>query len=657
MAKKQVEIKEEKQEAKHNIPYFDKNGMQKFLILEEGIFNKFKQADQHYNISKKYIEETWIHIWNKAIKSYLLYTGDREQYIKDWQSNVHIGAIRQKLDVYISYLEDMPMQYIVNGLDAEAFEQARPDDILMRTRKDFVENDINYISNITDFPIQAGIGLIEGMQFGTTTIKTYYQNFWDTELVLPAFINGEFMDITYKPKQINTPISEALDIYHIFPDPFWGRDPKYVTERNIVKINTFMELFSHMIMSEDNDIKFNKEDLADILTNKNNSNYEDFGSIRDAIYRHHNLKYSKTCSLYKNMRPTTTDTVHTGTPSEERKTDNVEFRLTEYEDRIILIANGYPVYVGVNKNHKLMYRFVNAYQGRLLFTESPTLLLAGMEETEMSFFNNYVDNARSAAINRWMASRADFEWTPEIADIPPGWVLWADRMTENTLRPMPMQQVTDYGIMNITQAYQQGLSGVSEIDSGRASNLRVAAEWASLSGATNRRMNGYVKRFMNGISGVTTDWIYLHKKQLAVEGKNVWGFTKDIDGKTQTFDVNAKDLEGSYHVTMDSQAFFAMNKETGIQKKLDAFARFQKYLTPDQIKRHMQSIYRDMGMNPAIMLPEAEPIKEQPEEPSPTEPVDSLYWDLSPEQVNGMEIGQALNPQVDLGNGGQGIPN
>ena len=99
---------------------------------------------------------------------------------------------------------------------------------------------------------------------------------------------------------------------------------------------------------------------------------------------------------------------------------------------------------------------------------------------------------------------------------------------------------------------------------------------------------------MNTISSVTTDWIYLHKKQLVVDGGNQWGFAKDIDGNIQEFDVNAKDLEGSYHVTMDSQAFFAMNKETGLQKKMDAFARFEKYLTPAQVNRHMQSIYRDM---------------------------------------------------------------
>ena len=229
-----------------------------------------------------------------------------------------------------------------------------------------------------------------------------------------------------------------------------------------------------MIMSEDNEMSFKKEDLADILTNRNKADYQDFGNIRDMIYRSHNEILSKSCSFYKNNRGTSTASTVSGT--EDGKIDNVEYKLCEYEDRIILIANNYPVFIGPNKNQKIMFKAVQAYNGRGLYTESPALLLSGLEDIEMSFLNNYVDNARSAAQSRWMGSRGDFTGTPDIEDLPPGGILWADRMTENTLRPMPMQQVTDYGIMNITQGYQQKLSGVSEIDSGRASNLRVAAE-------------------------------------------------------------------------------------------------------------------------------------------------------------------------------------
>ena len=117
---------------------------------------------------------------------------------------------------------------------------------------------------------------------------------------------------------------------------------------------------------------------------------------------------------------------------------------------------------------------------------------------------------------------------------------------------------------------------------------------------------------MDVVAGVTTDWIYLHKKQLAVDGGNSWGFSKDIDGKIQTFDVNAKDLEGSYHVTMHSQAYFAMNKDMSLQKKMEAYNMFKDSLTDEQKKRHMKSIYRDMGMNPVEMLPDEEAIKPAP---------------------------------------------
>ena len=48
------------------------------------------------------------------------------------------------------------------------------------------------------------------------------------------------------------------------------------------------------------------------------------------------------------------------------------------------------------------------------------------------------------------------------------------------------------------------------------------------------------------------------------------------------------------------------------------------------------------------MLPDDEPIKEQPIGPSPTEPIDNLYGDQTPAQVNGKEIANAMNPQVDL---------
>lgn len=180
---------------------------------------------------------------------------------------------------------------------------------------------------------------------------------------------------------------------------------------------------------------------------------------------------------------------------------------------------------------------------------------------------------------------------------------------------MPTPPVTDAGLISLTDVYAQKATGISEIDSGRASKLRVAAEGAALAAATNRRMNGYVKRYLSTIGQVGEKWIKLFKHHNPTMENNQWAYTKDVDGTVTTFDINPKDLDGSYHVTLDAQALFAMSGESAISKKLEMLSRFEKYMTPEQTKRFMQSIFRDAGLNPTYYLPDAEPIPEAPLNP------------------------------------------
>ena len=161
------------------------------------------------------------------------------------------------------------------------------------------------------------------------------------ELKLPALINGEFVDVTYRPKKLTSPMSECLDIYHVFPDPFSGNTPRFVTERNVVSIQKFMEMFGGMINSEDNEIKLKPDEVADIIVNKNDASFEDYGNIRERIFQDHNNYFSKSCSLYKSSRA---NPLSSTSESTDAKANRCEFKLTTYEDRIILIANGYPVF-------------------------------------------------------------------------------------------------------------------------------------------------------------------------------------------------------------------------------------------------------------------------------------------------------------------------
>lgn len=101
-----------------------------------------------------------------------------------------------------------------------------------------------------------------------------------------------------------------------------------------------------------------------------------------------------------------------------------------------------------------------------------------------------------------------------------------------------------------------------------------------------------------------------------------------------------------------------MNREAGVQKKLDMFRYFEKHLIPVQIKRHMQSIYRDTGMSPSYYLPDEEPMPEPPVEEVKKDPkltqIADLYGDRPPEVINGQDMAAAMNNQIDLGNGGEG---
>ena len=94
--------------------------------------------------------------------------------------------------------------------------------------------------------------------------------------------------------------------------------------------------------------------------------------------------------------------------------------------------------------------------------------------------------------------------------------------------------------------------------------------------------------------------------------------------------MTAKQLDGSYNVTLDAQGLFAMSGESAVAKKSNFLQMFKADMLPEQKKRFMQSIARDMGLNPAYYLPDAEPLP-----PPPTNPGDNVlppfFMDETPE--------------------------
>lgn len=395
------------------------------MELSGTLYDQHMQADKDYEISRDFIHTHFIHIWNKGIKSYLLHTGDRQSYIKDWQSNIRLGMIRTNIDIYSSFLETSNLQFIVNGLSEKAFELPRGNnDPLGRTRIDFARNYVNCVADRTRFADQSILGLIEGAQIGVTILRTLYKKVESKSDVL-TMINNEFQMVSYEDEEINTPYTISVDPYTVFPDPFSYKDPRYVCERAIVSPQSCLETYKYLINHESNLLKdkegkplITDEILREIMACTEKRDITDFSNIRYDIYAYENAKFSKTDKLYKGYRP------GRSARKLQDQDDLVEVRYTEYKDRIVLKINSIPVYIGPNIYGKIMYDFVQAYHTRYLLSEGPAYLQFGLEDTQDSFFNNTVDNARAAAHARWIGDKNAFNGTPEVMDLPPGGVMW-----------------------------------------------------------------------------------------------------------------------------------------------------------------------------------------------------------------------------------------
>lgn len=651
------------------VSYKDKSWNEQRLNIPTELYNRGKQAVIDYEKSKRYIDDHYIHLWNKGIKSYMLFTGDRQAYIKDWQSNARLGMIRSNIDTYISFLENVPLQFITNGINETAYQVPLGREKVGKSRLEYVKDFVNFVGQFTKFNEQASLWLIEGAQIGVANFQTLYHDYKieGEKKSIITMINGEFKEIQINNEQTSTPYTIAVDPYEIFPDIYSGKNPRNVSRRFITSQESFIDSYGVFILSEKNELSkiITKEVLAELMINHEHAHWDTFSTIRDEILNYENKKVAEQDTIYKTLRQNNVSAEAAN--SEEKRKGLVEALYTEYADKIVIHVNGYVVCIMDNPNSKVMFDFVQAYHTRSLLSEGPAYLQFGLEDLQDSFFNNYIDNARVNVHGRYMYDGESFNATPNIADLEPGGILKADRLTENTLRVVPNAPISDAGIMNITDAYGQKLLGVSDIDQGRTARLRVAAEAASLATATNRRMNSYIRRYLDAIGHVGEKWISLHKRMniwetttkedgsTEVLEQKTWWFCKDIDGQVKTFDVTPDDLDGSYLVSLDSQALFAMSGESAVQKKTTVYNAFKDIMLPEQRKRMAQSVFRDMGLNPAYYLPEAEPLPTPAPNPEDNQiPQDILDAGFQPPEVTqGQDIAQTLASEVDMWNQGK----
>lgn len=78
--------------------------------------------------------------------------------------------------------------------------------------------------------------------------------------------------------------------------------------------------------------------------------------------------------------------------------DLIEYKYYTTDNRIVLIANDYPVYVGINPFGFIPFEIMSASDPQYtLDCEGVPYKLAGLSDTMDSFMNNYIDSARAIA--------------------------------------------------------------------------------------------------------------------------------------------------------------------------------------------------------------------------------------------------------------------
>lgn len=86
-------------------------------MVDGDVLAIIKKADSRYHTAKKYVDSYYTPIWRWAEKAYHMSTADRGQYIKTWQSNIAFGLIRSFIDVFVSTLNERPINFMVKGFN------------------------------------------------------------------------------------------------------------------------------------------------------------------------------------------------------------------------------------------------------------------------------------------------------------------------------------------------------------------------------------------------------------------------------------------------------------------------------------------------------------------------------------------------------------
>lgn len=625
----------------------------KEIVLPDALEADVEAARTSYVTSKNYVDRLFLNLWNYALKAYWLCGVDRERKLtlKD-KANVMAGITAESIDIMASYLVDNPLRFKATALEGTPVEKASK-----------VEDMVFFCSDRTKFQTTLRNGLIEGLIVGSVPLKTAYVV--EGELTTTVMRDGQPEKIS--KKGYSGPTTYFVDPFNVFPDffptrSFDGRKRlRCCTERGVCDKASFDVMFKDLIASAENESPFkgDADALAMVETSETgNVCRDDFGWTRMSILEFFNRQcraqdgFASDANKSVEQRSTVPSSFGNMGQDSELTKGLGEWKLTEWNDKMVLLRNGFPVYVGANKKGWISVNVIPYKDTGFVFGMPLAVSLKGAEEVATSFQSGFVDNAR-ASINKANLVDKNLILNPDQYQngIEPGQNIVVDNVTGNksvrdAMVPLERGRPEDFGVVDSMRALAQRLTGVSEYNSGVASRERVATAVSALVESLLRRLGPYLKNAADTVSEVAEKWVSLLRSNWT---ENTVGYVKDENGNQLSKTFDPKDLDGNFLFTLETEGMVNVNNEMALKKIVDLY----NVLAPSGMtdaSEFAKHVLRKGGLpsslvvKPNVTLPANSSALSRATTSSPGRPAEGV---ANPElQDIANEMGQAVNPQI-----------
>jgi len=591
-----------------------------------------KQAEKDYTTSKNYIDWHEKFIWRAGLKSYHLSMYDRKVVLWDkwkWKSNISMWLTRAFVDVLVAALNEKPISFLWTWINE-----------LWIQNKEKILDTLKYISDTTGFHFEMKKMLKDWLNTWTICARIWYKKTKKSEPII-SIINWKQVEETIETTEMNLPYATNLSVFNVFPDPYtWPL--RYVTERWVIPYTEFIEIFWHLIRSKKNKSPFKKYVEYLSWNEMSWTDKSDYWNVVNQIHQKRNEELRLQDFYLRNTTDTHTANLRGSTYDEDTELtgDLIEFKLTTYKSRIVLIANWYPMYIGEN-----IYWFINyivtAANGETRFWEWIPYLTKPLEDAGNSFLNNYIDWARSIAQPTFVANKNLMVNDNQLQN----WTPWGVVRTEDTdwgnaIYRLDKWGLNDFNIIPLILQIAQQLIWISEYNLGQSSWERTASWALAVTQSSNKRLSPYLSNFLNSISQVAYMWLEMIKKFWVTEQ---FTYVLWADGVQTAQLVQNKDLLWAINLSLQAEWMFGSVNELELQKLISLYNTVAKSWIPNSTEI-VREMFKKAWFDPNRFIVNEKVKPDDSNTDNAPTPLENPNLDL------GQIIQQSTNPQPNLWN-------